>query len=247
MKDTQLITTDLQSFDCTISPDAQKRKDDALALAADIKTVSNSTEQQDAIVAASLLRGLVNGMEKTRKDVKQPVLDAGRVIDDCAELYSGTLERELKRVEGLASAWQAVENKRLETLRLEQERKNAEEAAAADAERKAYLAIIAKSEGEAKEAAQKAADEAAERNAEAARARQTAVMEIPKAGAEGARVTTAKDFEVLDEMALAVARPDLVKIEPRRAMILTAIQIPGANIPGIRVFETTKVQAKAIL
>lgn len=248
MKESALIITGLQAIDTTVSAEAEQRKADALELAATIKTVATKEEQQDAITAAGILKGLIAGMEKTRKEVKQPILDAGRNVDDIAKLYSGTLERELRRVEGLASDWQRIENKRLDAIREEQERINREAEEAANAERKAYLAIIAKAAtDEAREAAQKAADDAAEANAEAARARQMAITEIPSAKAEGARVKVALDYEVLNIKALADARPDLVTIEPKRAMLLAAIQIPGATLPGIRVFESTKVQAKAVL
>ncbi len=46
--------------------------------------------------------------------------------------------------------------------------------------------------------------------------------------------------------ALYAARPDLVELTDRRSLILAAISIPNAPaIPGIYVFEETKIQSKA--
>jgi len=242
-----LAVIGLTDFDVTIPAEYEQRKNDALELARSIKIVDNAEQQQDAIASASLLKGLVAGMEKTRKLIKEPVLAAGRKIDDIAKIYSASIEKELSRVELLASQWQAKENKRLEAIRQEQERIAREAQESAEAERKTFLSVIASSTDETRDAIQRAADEAAERNAEAARERQQTMLAMTTPKAAGARVSTVMDFEVLDIWQLAAARPDLVTIEPKRALIKAAIAIPNSNIPGIRVFEETKVQAKASL
>jgi colicin import membrane protein len=278
-----LAISGLTNFSVTISDDAQQRKADALELSRSITAVSNAAQQQDAITAAALIKGLLKSVEATREELKRPILDAGRELDDCAKIYSGNLKAELARVEKLASNWQAQENRRLEAIRLEQERIAREAAEKAEQERLAALAaeqerqrqadaarlreleaIQAAATEEARLAAQVLADAAAEKRAreakaaqeaeaaaqeqrmEEARQRQQEQLAIPVPKAAGARVSTAKDYEVLDIRALYLARPDLVTLDPKRSLILAAIAIPGASIAGIRVFETTKVQAKAL-
>lgn len=240
-----LSVSGLGNLDITVSADAEKQKAAAIELAQTIKTVSTAEEQQNAIAAASLCKALINGMEKTRKEVKQPILDAGRMVDDIAKIYSGTLIREQQRIEKLASDYQEQENKRLEAIRQEQERKNREAEAKAEAERRAYLDMIAKSNDATRDAIQKAADEAAERNAEEARARQQALVAVAPAKAEGARVVTGWEFEVTDIHALYKAMPHLVSLEPRKALIKAALELCNGQIPGIRAWTATKVQSKA--
>lgn len=62
----------------------------------------------------------------------------------------------------------------------------------------------------------------------------------------GAQIKSGLDYEVLDALALATARPDLVTIEPKRRELLTTINIPGAAaIPGVRTFPHVTLHAKA--
>lgn len=277
-----LTTTNLSSFSVTISPDALAQKKDALALAAEVTAVASVSEQQNAIAAASMMKSLVKGMEKTRKEVKEPVLDAGRKIDATAAGYSKELEAEIARVEKLAADFQREENRKAEALRRAEEEKQREEQRLAEEERRKEAEALRKIAEEAaaerrreQEAIAKAADEKArteailaaqkaeadriehqkildaecraqeERRLEEARQRamdMNLVAAPPKAA--GARVRVSFDFTVTDIHALYRARPDLVKLEAKRADILAAISIPGAPaIPGISVFESTKVNA----
>lgn len=265
----QLTTTDLGDFTVAIIPEAQKAKEDALTLAKTITIVTNAAEQANAIAAASLMKGLTREMEKTRTTIKEPVLNAGRLIDATAKKYVAELDAESTRIERLASVYQAEENRKAAAIRAEQERRDREErekearaladiARKADEERRANLAAIAAAKDEeTRLAAQIKADqdaaarsEEARINAEAAQeaernrvmTMQTVVPEKPQA----ARVVVKMDYELKDIKALYAARPDLVELSERRALILAAISIPGhPAIPGIYEFESTKVSAKA--
>lgn len=278
-----LTTTPLDKFYVTVLLEAIQAKNDALALAAPIKSVTTLQEQQDAIAAASMMKGLTRDMEKTRKEVKQPVLDAGRKIDATAEVYAKELDAEVKRIEKLAADFQREEDRKAAAIRSEEERRQqaqreAEErerrleqealariAFEAEQERRAALAKIqAATDEAAREAAQKEADRLAEARAEevrnnqlacqeseekrmeAARDRATAILQVVPSKPMGATVKRTMDYELKDIRALYAARPDLVELTERRAMILAAISIPNAPaIPGIYVFESTKVQSKA--
>lgn len=130
-------------------------------------------------------------------------------------------------------------------------------------ERRADLARIeAAVTFEEKEAARKIADDNAdarceewrilqqsiaetdEQRLEDARERATAiaVVSAPQRAA-GASVRRSYDYDVLDLKTLYAHRPDLVTLEPKRAMILAAIS-NGLQIPGLNVRETTKIRAK---
>lgn len=172
----------------------------------------------------------------------------------------------------LAAAQRAEEERKQREAREAEEREREQERAAlqrladeADAARRADLARIAAAEDEvARESAQKHADEEAAKRAEEARINQQACREAEEARMEAERVRFAQiqavappkpeaarvqrrmNYELKDIRALYAARPDLVELTERRSLILAAISIPGmAAIPGIYVFEETKVQSKA--
>lgn len=240
-----LALVGFKDFSVEVSKDAEQRKHDALELASTIKQVTNAQEQQDAIAACSLIKGLIKQCEEARVEIKKPVLAAGREIDDQSKLFCGTLIRDRDRLEAMMNAWQEQENKRLEVIRQEQERLNREAEAKADAERRAYLKMIQDSCDETRDAIQKAADEAAMKNAEEARARQQALVAVAPAKAEGARVVTGWEFEVTDIAETYRAMPHLVQLEPRKALIKAALELCNGQIPGIRAWTATKVQSKA--
>lgn len=130
-------------------------------------------------------------------------------------------------------------------------------------ERRADLARIANATtDEEREEARRIADQNAEARAEEYRNIQAAIREedekrldrereramtlhtvVQPVKAAGASVRRSYDFTLLDVHALYRGRPDLVTLEPKRAMVLAAIA-NGQSIPGISVFEATKVHAK---
>lgn len=278
-----LQTTALSDFAVTIVPAAQQAKADAIGLAKSITVVTSIAQQQDAISAASLMKGLLRDVEKARVSVKEPVLDAGRKIDAAAKAFATELDTEVKRVERLAADFQKEEDRKAAAIRAEEERRQqaqreAEEAerrreqealariaAEAEKERRAALAKIqAAKDDAAREAAQIEADRLAEQRAEEVRINQLACQEaaekrleaereramqlqaVVQAKPQGAVVKRTLDYELRDVRALYAARPDLVELTPKRSLILAAIAIPNAPaIPGLYVFEQTKVQSKA--
>ncbi len=278
-----LTTTPLENFAVTIIPAAQQAKKDALTLARQITAVASQDGQQDAIAAASIMKGLTRDIEKARKEVKKPVLEAGRRIDAVADAYAACRQFGLPLHRELAADFQREEDRKAAAIRAEEERRQqaqreAEErerrkeqealarlTAEAERERRAALEKIRQAETDAaREAAQIEADRLAEARAEearniqfacqeaeaqrldAARDRATAILDIAPVKPQGAVVKRTMDYELKDIRALYAARPDLVELKERRAMILAAIAIPNAPaIPGIYVFESTKVQSKA--
>lgn len=265
-----------------VTPDALAQKTAALELAADFRTVTTPKEQQDAIAAASICKGLVKQMEELRKERKENVLAAGRVIDGDAKVYKLELQQEQERLELLAAAFQKREDVKVAALKAAEEarqqaQRDAEAAelrrekdalaaleAKATAERLEALRAIASAQDDAsREQAQRVADElaaqraeesrniqiacqeAAETRLEAERDRATTLRAIVPTGPAGATVKRGKDYTMMDIHAVYAARPDLVELTEKQALILAAIAIEGAPvIPGLYVFEATKVQSK---
>lgn len=285
MKTTALTTTSLGDFAVTIAPTAIQAKADALALGKTITAVASAAEQQDCLVAAGIVKGLIKQMETTREEVKKPALEAGRMIDAAAKQYSADLITERDRLEKLASAYQEKVNAEAAVLRAaeearqkriadqvaEQRKSEMEDGALMmdrhDKERAADLPAIANAtDDESRAAAMTAADANSETRAREVRERELHVSEmaanheeemrnnvlalqsLAPAAVTGARQRVQMDYEMLDLSALYRARPDLVKLTEKRSDILAAINIPGQpQLPGIRTFESTKVQAKALV
>lgn len=205
-------------FCVTLSTDALTKKRDAIELAQSVVSVTTPAELQDAVAAASILKGIIKAMESTRVEVKKPVLEAGRQIDDLAKGFSDTLNVELKRVERLAGNYQAECNRKAEEIRRQ-------ELADMEAARRVDPSI----------------------EAERLRAERTIEIS-QKPTVAGASVRQMMDYEILDPRALYAARPDLFDLVPKRSLILATISIPNQPaLPGLRTFPVTKVQAKALI
>lgn len=262
------ITGERPTYSITIIPDAIQAKADALELSRQIKAVTSAEEQQNAVAAASIAKGLIKRMEATREAEKRPFWDVCVIIDSTSKSYKKELQTEVDRVEGLAANYQreqdrlaaeakAAEERQFKALREAEERAIAEIAAKADAERRANLAAIAAATDEAaKEAAQRKADADAEARseevrinceaiAEQERRRLTQLQAITPTRPDGARVVRTWDYTITDIALLALERPDLVTIEPKRSLLIAAAAIPGIKIPGVTFHEVTKVQSKA--
>jgi hypothetical protein len=99
------------------------------------------------------------------------------------------------------------------------------------------------------EAAAEIADMASDQDMseEAIRARTVRTIELRQpVKVEGAQVRSGLEYEIMDALALATARPDLVTIEPKRRDLLAYINIPNMPaLPGVRTFSQTILHAKA--
>ena len=91
---------------------------------------------------------------------------------------------------------------------------------------------------------QLACREAEDARLEAERSRVTQLATITPSRPTAATVRRQLDYTVTDMHALYLARPDLVELTVRRAAVLTAISVPGVDIPGLRVFQSTKVASR---
>jgi hypothetical protein len=184
----------------SISPEALERKEELLCHAQSVETVTTNDESADAQWVARKLAGIRIEVEKTRKEIKEPINRIGKLIDQAAAGFLAEIIAEETRIKNLVGAHAT------EVARLKAEKE--------EAERVAFAAARA-----AREAAETGGVAAviAERKALAAKlaaSNEVAATQV----AEGVRF--AWDFEVVDLYLLAKTHPDLVRIEPRRADIL---------------------------
>ena len=157
---------------------------------------------------------LTRGVEKSRGEVKAPVLELGRAIDAVAKEISGPLGPEVIRLQRLLGGW-------MDNLR----RIQSEAKAKAQAEEAARIAAAAREQDD-----QKAADmirAAVQRTNDA-----VAQAAPPKMTGTGLR--SAVTVDVFNPAALYAARPDLVELKPRIAAIKEAL-LTTKELPGVRV------------
>lgn len=254
----------------TFTQAALEAKEKALESSALVARVSNAAENDSAVIAQKELARVIREVERARKEVKDPVIDIGRRIDDAAKAFVVELKGEELRIAKLVGDFQALEEakrkaaeeaarlerERIERERWEAERKAAEaariEAARIEQERQKALAE-AKSHAELEKAQQEAAEaqkrlsEQQARLAEEAEARakaQAAAIVAPTpVRAEGQTVRTEWDFEVTDIWALARAHPACVSIEARRSEV-KAMLAAGVKVAGVRAWQQTKASVR---
>lgn len=214
-----------------ITPEAEALKNDALAAAGLIGKVRNDAEQERAVAAQMQLKRILNAVERSRKDVKQPVLDFGRDIDAKAKEFRAELDTEFNRVSRAVADYQdlllqkaraAEAAKRAELTRLEKERENA---------------IARASCHEEVEAVQ------AEFN-ERALQESLAMAKTAPTKLEGQIVREEWDVTVTDPYRLAQAYPDCVTITPRLSEIKSKLDM-GMSLPGVQARKIVKATVRA--
>lgn len=217
-KPNQITASDnLADYSVEIAADAWAQRKDAMEMGNSIVAVADDTQLNDCIAAASMIHALVKGIDAAHKEVKAPILAATKELDGTRRAFNDALELEKSRLDRLATNYVTLRDK------------------AAREARDAELALIAQ------ETKEEATGGSVERLQELAQRRNELTVK-PTVG--GARVQETWEYEVLDITALFTARPDLVEVSPKRSFVLAAIQ-GGINIPGLRVFQETKVRAKA--
>ncbi len=108
-----LILRNDAALSVAFSPDALALKEAALSSGALVGRVTNGDEQILAVRAQQEIAQVLRSVEKARKEIKQPVLDYGRAIDDAAKKFSDELDREEGRIAQLVSEFQLAERRRV--------------------------------------------------------------------------------------------------------------------------------------
>ena len=221
-------------YSLTIDPNAHERKQEILALSSDITKVTTNDESGDARVHLSRLSAMRIEVDKCRKEIKEPVLRVGKLIDQAAKDFLSDIEMEENRIKGLIGD-HANEVARLKAIAEAEERKAFE---------------LARQAREAVEESGRIADVLAHKAAVAAKLAASNEVAETKV-AQGVRF--AWDFEVTDIAKLYSLRPDLVELTFRRSLILATLKDMDehgytvealATELGIRAFKKPVISAK---
>jgi hypothetical protein len=237
-----------EGYTLTICQEAETSKRELLASSALVATVTNNDESADAAHVMRSLAQMRIMVDKGRKDVKEPVLRIGKLIDASAKTFLLEIEAEESRLRKLIGD-HANEVARIAAIKAEEERKAFELARAA---REAAVAAQ-----DAAEASGKISDVIAAKQAEQARqetlgARMEASSELAATKiADGVRF--AWDFEVVDMEAVLNGLRDYVEITVKRSPILAwfkEMEESGKSVEaiaechGIRAFKKPVVSSR---
>ena len=237
-----------EGYTLTICQEAETSKRELLASSALVATVTNNDESADAAHVMRSLAQMRIMVDKGRKDVKEPVLRIGKLIDASAKTFLLEIEAEEARLRKLIGD-HANEVARIAAIKAEEERKAFEIARAA---REAAVAAQ-----DAAEASGRIADLIAAKQAEQARqetlgARMEASSELAATKvADGVRF--AWDFEVVDMEAVLNGLRDYLDITVKRSLILAwfkEMEESGKSVEaiaechGIRAFKKPVVSSR---
>ena len=211
-----------------LTPAAFNARSVALAASGQVKAITCVADLDNAASALNTVVSLVRSVEASRKDVKAPVLDVGRRIDQVAKEYLEPLEGEKRRLETIVGSYQEAARRKAEKEREEAAR--AQAAALAEMQEKQAEALAAGDE----EAADAARAEAADKIAES----QLKVIEAEGPKLDNITTRTSWKFDVTDIEALFKARPELVLLAPNNPAIRAVVKTSnGKPIPGLRIWQ----------
>lgn len=188
-----------------------------LGQAMEIKAVGNSTMQQIAVNAGQAIRKHLNAVEKVRKEVIAPLLEAQRLVNKLAKDHSEPIKAELDRIERLVTGFQQAEAERVRQ----------EEAARAEELRRLEAATKAPVSGD--DTMQEIAAYQAEREMQAVI--EAPLPEVQKA--KGAATKQVLRWRCTDINKLYAARPDLCFPPIPKASAINSSCVPESPVPGL--------------
>ena len=205
----------------------------AVVQASAVESVHNADSQSVAVAAQTSLRKLISEVEKSRKAIKEPVLEAGRAIDKAATDFVEQLKSHELRLARLCGDYQQAElekareaERKAQAERERIAREQAEAIAAAERAAAEERARIAREQAEATAAAErKAAEErakaeavaAAERAAAKSAEERVAAEERARIAREQAEATAAAERKAAEERAKAAEQEAADKLEAEKS------------------------------
>lgn len=254
------------NIDASLSRSAVAARDESLTVARALRAIGSTSDLQSATSALSVLKTIGNEVERTRKEIKNPVLNAGRKIDELAKEFCSPIEIESARLTSLITFYeseqrriaQEAELKRQTELRkindariaaehaaaiaLEQERKakGASEAARIDAyfgvATQADIAEAARRESEIRRTRELETQRSAKLAEEA-----TAILMTPRQAQtskiEGLSYRVVWKFEVLNIHELYLFDGELVTLSVNNRLVQQRISNGHQSIPGLRIWS----------
>lgn len=240
----QLLGLDETSL--TIAEEARHERDRLLDLARQGNTITDASSAQRAAEVLKELKAFTRGIESARKDVKAPVLELSKRIDDLAKELNGELDREADRISKLIGTWQAEQNRIAEEARRkawEEEQRIRREA---EAKERAEQERLAAEQRAREEEARKVQ---AELEAKAARARSEAGKAKALAEAEAARLKAEQEAEEARKRAIAEGlkrdEEEAMRIGKAHAEAAMVVQAKPQGVAARRnvEFEVTDIAA----
>jgi len=223
------------SLSVSTDPVSVEYRDKLVRGAEFVEEVTDAASQEIAVAMLRDLKQLQRDVETTRAKLKEPVLAAGRKLDQLAKDHVAPLEGHVLRLGRLIAGFQQREAARV----AEEERARAKAIADAEEQEKAKKLEAAAAAGTIQTEADLNKAIEAEAQAKAAVAQTDALIRAPlpePVREKGVHIKAKLDFEVLDIGALYRFKPEWVKMEPRRAEIL-AVNTVHSVVPGLRFFE----------
>jgi hypothetical protein len=220
----------------TFAAEAEAAKLAALNGTALIGSVNNPAQQQAAVNAVQDVKSILLAVERARKAIKEPLLEACRLIDARAAEFVAELKNEEIRVNTSLGNYQQeiIINARKEEAKRQEALRKIEEERQAEARR--IAAEVA--DGIKDEAVAKA--EAERQDALAKQAVEAVGPAAPLQKARGQVVKAVWTFEITDVWLLARTNPGLVRIDPNTSEIHQVIALGARDIKGMRIFEVVK-------
>ena len=237
----------------TITADATQLKAQLLEISRPVTAVTSIESRDSAITISRNLKTHIADVEKSRKDVKEPILKMGRAIDEAAATHVKEIQTELERVNRLISGFEEERRrKEQEELRAKQAEIDRIQREADEAERKRVeaarkleeLPVSGKQTMKAMSEefdAEEARIEAENKKRELEKQQQQLAEQTQAVRSTGGSLRTELEIEVTDKMALVKAHPELCRIEadlPSLKFYISTME--GRNdgkpvtIPGIR-------------
>lgn len=214
-----------------------------------ITRVHNAFMQTRATEAAVKIRTFLKRVEESRKAAKAPVLAKQGAIDDAAASLALPLKADVDRLDTLLTGFVIAERKRHaeEEAAARETARKAQLAADQEAQRIRDAATAAAAAAPNPVVAQQALDLGAAQAKQVQAAAMAPVVVMPPPRPSGMRVTPSHwTYEVEDLKVLAKHEDGkYVRIEENKAALNAAITLGVRSIPGVRIFEETKVNTSA--
>lgn len=227
MSDVSLLIRDDAALSVFVPAASVGMKLEALASAALVVSVANEIQQQFAVDALKEVASLLQATEACRKQIKGPIIDFGRLIDDAAKDYSGALQAEKLRLQKLIADYQALVAARAKA----EEAERNEQLSKLEKEREAAIANAT-----SLEEIQRVKEESEQKVA----ALPPAIVTRKPVGLSSG---LAWEFEVENAHLLYTHHPHLVTIEPKRSEIKAALKA-GIQIRGVRAWQENKASVR---
>lgn len=236
----------------SVLPSTLDAKALVIAEASEIAEVNDAFEADCAVQVVRKIKALQAQVERSRKEVKKPVLDLGRRIDSIADEFCVDLSAEASRIQALLNAHVERELR----ARAEIERQQREAARKAEEDRRHQEAEARRLEEEKRQAEAAAAapfdaqeKEEAEAKLAELDARLTAhpppPVPVSRPIAQPAPLPPAPaakevwHYKVTDIAALYATKPELVRLSENVSAIKAEINAGMRECPGIEIWSET--------